>query len=66
MPTVTSALGLSGIRAGVRAACVFLVVFLGDAIEGDRGNRTLQARGCHPPGTVGATPAAEVVAVDPN
>ncbi len=47
-------------------AAVLLEVLLCNSVEGERGNRTLQARSCHPPCAVGAAPAAEVVAVDPD
>ena len=47
-------------------AGVFLEVLLRNSVEGERGNRTLQARSCHTPCAVGAAPAAEVVAVDPD
>ena len=45
---------------------VVLEVLLRNSIEGERGHRTLQARSCHTPSAVGAAPAAEVVAVDPD
>ena len=47
-------------------AGVLLEVLLCNSVEGERGNRTLQARSCHTPCAVGAAPAAEVVAVDPD
>jgi len=47
-------------------AGVLLEVLLRNSVEGERGNRTLQARSCHTPRAVGAAPAAEVVAVDPD
>jgi hypothetical protein len=50
-----------GVDAGV-----LLEVLLRNSIEGERGNRTLQARSGHTPCAVGAAPAAEVVAVDPD
>jgi hypothetical protein len=45
---------------------VLLEVLLRNSVEGECGNRTLQARSCHTPCAVGAAPAAEVVAVDPD
>ena len=46
---------------------VLLEVLLRNSVEGERGNRTLQARSCHTPCAAGAAPAAEVVvAVDPD
>ncbi len=47
-------------------AGVFLEVLLRNSVEGQCGNRTLQVRSCHTPCAVGAAPAAEVVAVDPD
>jgi hypothetical protein len=47
-------------------AGVLLEVLLRNSVEGECGNRTLQARSCHTPCAVGAAPAAEVVAVDPD
>ena len=47
-------------------AAVLLEVLLRNSVEGERGNRTLQARSCHAPCAAGAAPAAEVVAVDPD
>ena len=45
---------------------VLLEVLLRNSVEGERGNRTLQARSCHTPCAAGAAPAVEVVAVDPD
>lgn len=47
-------------------AGVLLEVLLRNSVECERGNRTFQARSCHTPCAVGAAPAAEVVAVDPD
>ena len=47
-------------------AGVLLEVLLRNSVEGERGNRTLQARSCHTPCAAGAAPSAEVVAVDPD
>ena len=45
---------------------MLLEVLLRNSVEGERGNRTFQARSGHTPGASGAAPAAEVVAVDPD
>jgi hypothetical protein len=45
---------------------VLLEVLLRDSVEGERGNRTFQARSGHAPCAPGAAPAAEVVTVDPD
>jgi len=47
-------------------AGVLLEVLLRNSVEGERGNRTLQARSCHTPCAAGAAPAVEFVAVDPD
>ena len=47
-------------------ASVFLEVLLRNSVEGKRGNRALQQRGCHTPCATGAAPAAEFVTVDPD
>ena len=47
-------------------AGVLLEILLRNSVEGERGNRTLQARGSHTPCALGAAPAVEVVAVDPD
>ena len=41
-------------------------VLLCSSVEGERGNRTVQARGGHTPRAAGAAPAGEIVAIDPN
>ena len=51
---------------GTQDAGVLLEVLLCNPVEGECGNRTLQARSCHTPCAVGAAPAAQVVAVDPD
>ena len=58
---LVSCVSLRAVDAGV-----LLEVLLRNPVEGHCGNRTLQARSCHTPGAVGAAPAAEVVAVDPD
>ena len=47
-------------------AGVLLEVLLRNSVEGERGNRTVQARSGHTACAMGAAPAAEVVAVDPD
>ena len=51
---------------GVVDADVLVEVLLRNSVEGKRGNRTLQVRSRHTPCAVGAAPATEVVAVDPD
>jgi hypothetical protein len=50
----------------VRVAGVLFEIFLRKAVEGECSNGAFQTRRCHSPGTVGAAPAAKIVAVDPN
>ena len=47
-------------------AVVSLEVLLRNAVECERGNRAFEERSRHAPCAVGAAPAAEVVAVDPD
>jgi len=45
---------------------VFLEVLLGDAVEGERRDTTLQARSDDTPVTVGTAPAGELFVFDPD
>ena len=51
---------------GIRVARVPFEVFLGDSDEGERSDRAFKNRRGHSPGTAGAAPAAEIIAVDTN
>jgi len=57
---------VSRVSLRVVDAIVLLEVLLRNAVEGERGNRTLQKRSRHTPCAVGAAPAAEVITVDPD
>src|ERR1700752_1127376 len=48
------------------AAGVFLEGFLGQAVEGERGDGTFKPRRGETPRAVGAAPAGEVVPIDPD
>ena len=54
------------VLVGVVGAMVFLKSVLRQAVEGERGHGAFEARSGHVPGTVGAAPAGEVIAVDPD
>jgi hypothetical protein len=56
--------GVSCTPLGAVDAAVLLEVLLRNAVECERGNRAFEERSCHTPCASGATPAAEVVAID--
>jgi len=51
---------------GAVGAIVFLECFLREAVEGERGDGAVEMRGGDAPRAVGAAPAGEVVAFDPD
>ena len=57
---------LSCVSLRVGNAGVLLEVLLRDSIEGKTGNGAFKKRRGHAPGTAGAAPTAEVVAIDPD
>src|SRR5438445_8393958 len=54
------------VRARVGGTLVFFKGLLGEAVECQRGNGAFETRSGHAPRAVGAAPAGEVVAFDPD
>ena len=58
--------GRAPLRLGAVCAGVLLEGFLRQAVEGEGGDGAFETRRCDAPGAVGAAPASEVVALDPD
>src|SRR4029077_16843902 len=54
------------VLVGAIGAIVLLEGFLRQAVEGEGGDGAFETRRCDAPGAVGAAPAGEVVALDPD